>query len=132
MEVERVELETLEGGRKINVIAGVDPLERYIYDFTIIEPGNRPVCELVQTSPDGASIGPIGRVILEGAGIWTTPEQNPLQRGDVVMGIPRQERALSIGWGALYIGGFMTIVDPVARDRYYLQPAITSIDVSEE
>lgn len=128
--IERLKLATVEAGATIQVKASEDP-EAYLYSFTVLEPGEMPYCDFSQTSPDGSIIGPVN-ALLEGTGDWTTPEQNPCQRSDPAMGRPWQERAMSIGWGALHLGGFVVALDATERekmpkDRYELLPEVTKI-----
>lgn len=87
-----------------------------------------PLGELMQINPDGTTVGP-GEAILEGCGRWTTVDQNPMQRGDVLLGLRRQELAMTIGYGVLFVGGLIVVRDPADNTggRYELQPACTDI-----
>lgn len=124
---EQVILETMEVGESVHVVAGSDPDTAYQYDFIIVEKGEQPICELVQTSPDGTVVGP-GRAIVQGAGRWTTERQNPMQRADWFVGRPYQEKALTIGYGVLFVGGLIVLRDPnKPQDIYRLEPACTQI-----
>jgi len=132
--VERLELATLKTGDNVRVKAGNEP-EAFIYDFTVVEPGELPYCDFKQISPNGEEIGPASEV-LEGSGQWTTPDQNPCQRGDVLAGKPHQEIATTIGWGRLRLGDFVMVLDATGpketrRDRYQLVPECTEIIVSD-
>ncbi len=131
--MERLVLSTVKAGETITAVAGQEP-EAYSYDFKVIEAGERPTCDLTQTGPDGATVGP-SPVVLEGSGNWTTPEQNPVQANDPVWGRPRQELAMSIGWGMVRIGGFICIASAdlsAPLERAYLQPECTDIRLSSE
>ncbi len=101
----------------------------FSYEFRIIELGERPICDLTQTGPDGSLVGP-APVILEGTGHWTTPAQNPTQRGDPLMGKPHQWEAMTISWGRVSVGGLLVFTgfeDKKRGDRYYLMPATTEL-----
>lgn len=127
---ERLELASVETGTRIIVKAGEEP-EAFTYTFDVREAGDRPYCELTQTNPDGTTVGP-AMAILEGTGQWTTPEQNPVQRGDIMAGKPHQALALSIGWGALRLGGSVIISDrEEPLDRYELRPECTAITLRQ-
>ena len=67
------ELNSVEVGQVVSVTAGVEP-EAFVYNFTIVETGDMPLCDVVQTSPDGTITGPI-QGVLEGSGGWTTDRQ---------------------------------------------------------
>ncbi|MDB5170437.1 MAG: hypothetical protein JWO35_131 [Candidatus Saccharibacteria bacterium] len=124
---ESVNLSDLTEGNIIKVTAGVDD-EAYGYSFTVLESGDTPRCMLEQTSPDGSVVGP-AEVILEGTGSWTTPEQNPVQRGSIVSA--RQDYALSIGRGMLNTGCSLVILtpEPTNRQRFELMPECTTIEI---
>ena len=133
-DVERLELSALKYGERIRVTAGDAP-DAFLYEFMVVEPGKLPHCDLTQTNPDGSIVGP-ARVVLEGTGQWTTPEQNPCQRGDVLAGNPHQEIAMSIGEGLLCLGGYVIVLEAtdtnkVTIDRYQLMPEVSRITIGE-
>lgn len=124
---ERLNLDTLQTGDSVTLVAGEEP-EAYSYVFTVREPGEMPLCDLTQINPDGSSVGP-GAAVLQGCGRWTTEAQNPMQRADWFIGRPRQEIAMSIGYGVLFVGGFIIVSEPGNHtgDRFQLQPECTDI-----
>lgn len=132
--VESLELASLKAGAVVDVTAGEEP-KAWRYSFTIVEPGNTPRCDFTQTDPDGAVVGPLP-VILEGAGRWTTVQENPMLRGDALVGRRHQEKGMSIGEGMLRLNRFVIIFNasnpPVtAHDRLQLMPECTDIQVTE-
>jgi len=124
---ERLILDTLRAGDSVTMVAGEEP-DTYQYIFTVQNPGKMPLCHLTQINPDGSSVGP-GEAILEGCGRWTTERENPMQRADWFVGRPRQEIAMSIGYGVLFVGGFIMVSEPGNHtgDRFRLEPACTDI-----
>jgi hypothetical protein len=121
------ELDKLKTDEVIRAIAGVGE-ETFTYDFKVIEPGEKPLCELKQTDTRGNIVGPVN-AILEGSGRWTTPKQNPVQNGDWLFGRPQQDKAMNIFWGHIYTGGFLVISNPdeTVYDRVVLQPECSEI-----
>lgn len=117
---EKLELNSVRRGQTIRVRAGEDT-EAYIYDFEVLEPGQRPKCSFMQTAPSGELVGPFVTYI-EGTGIWTNRRQNPVQS---------QREAITISWGAMYIGSFVMIhpVDNPPGNRLQLLPEVSAIDV---
>lgn len=129
--MERIILNSLKRGQIITMLTG-ESEANYRYQFTVKEIGKCPLGLLMQTDPQGNEIGP-ERAELLGSGTWTTAEQNPMQRADWFVGRPYQERALTIGWGVLYVGGCAVVRNPGEAENtfYELQPALTNILVDE-
>lgn len=125
--VESLELETLQAGSRLRIIAGDNP-RAYGYDFLVLEAGERPHCLVMQTSPDGRLVGP-SEVTLEGTGRWTTRQENPVQT--------QFGEAFTISWGYVSLGGLLSVIDRNApkprgvNGRYHLQPACNRIEVLE-
>ena len=125
-EVSSLVLKALKKGDVVIAECGNTP-EKYTYRFDVIEPGERLVCDLVQTGPEGKSIGP-QRVTLQGTGAWTTEEQNPTQRWDWLFSRhPRCVKMITIAYGMLYVGDTLVIVHVDSNEQYELLPACTKI-----
>lgn len=118
MFVHQLQLSTLAVGDLVIATAGRGPAI-YIYQFNVLVAGEKPVCALRQIRPDGYIRGP-HRVTLEGTGIWTTRDQNPVQSFS-------PEKQMSTVWGSLYVGGF--IIGAAEREFFQLLPAVNEIDV---
>jgi hypothetical protein len=54
---ESLELKSVKRGQTIRVRAGEEPLV-HLYDFEVLEPGERPKCAFTQTAPSGELVGP--------------------------------------------------------------------------
>lgn len=130
-DIERLTLSTLKAGDSVTTTAGQVP-DAYRYKFTVIEPGEMPLCDLMQTDPSGAVVGP-AKAILQGSGRWTTEQQNPMQRADWLVGRQRQKIALSIGYGLLSTGDYVIISEPgnTTGNRLQLQPECTAISIDQ-
>lgn len=129
-ETQRVNLSDLVIGETVHVTAGENPEERYKYSFTVLKQGEMPLCELVQQNPDSSSIGP-AKAILKGVGRWTTPRENPMQRADWFIGRPTQDKAMTIGYGVLYLGGYLIISEPgnYTGDVLRLEPTTSGLEL---
>lgn len=86
------------------------------YDLHIIKDGEQPLCLMTQTYPEGQTRPT--KVILEGAGFWTTPEENPIQN---------QQKAMSIAYGRVIEGGYIVVSHPTQRRRIYLVPEVQKL-----
>lgn len=128
-DIEQLTLSTLKTGDSVTTTAGLAP-DAYTYKFTVVEPGEMPICDLVQTDPAGVVIGP-AKAVLQGSGRWTTEQQNPMQRADWFVGRQRQEVAMSIGYGLLTTSEFVIISEPgdTTGDRLRLEPECTAISI---
>lgn len=125
----RLKLSDLQEKQKIKVTAGEEP-NVTVYKFEVLKSGNKPECSLIQIGPDTSIVGP-APVILEGSGRWTDRNENPVQR---------QERAFSIGYGYLSVGGLLTVLDLesgngklVPYERFVFEDhSISRIEVQEQ
>lgn len=122
---ERINLGSLKPGDSLQVKTGPEPL--FTYDVRVVEAGEMPKCEITQKNEQGEVTARPTLAILEGTGHWTTPEQNPMQLADWSIGRQRQDKAMSIDYGGLNIGGFLVVREPEkdASGRIYLTPECT-------
>lgn len=106
----RLNFETLEDGNLIQINTDSQPLSSY--EVRVVKQGSPLLCELTQKDQFGKIIAGPAEANLVGCGHWTTPVQNPTQRGDYLFGRPYQERALTINYSELFVGGLLVISDP--------------------
>lgn len=99
--IEEIRLDELRAGDVLSITTGVGS-EAFLYDFTVLKTGNWPVGYFQETDPSGSVTGS-DVFMLQGSGIWTTRQQNPVQT---------QETAFSSSFDSLAIGSFMVASSP--------------------
>jgi len=123
--MEQLFLKEVEKGQTIRLVAGKEG-EGFVYEFEVLEPGERPECLITQTNPEGKVVGP-SLVRLEGTGRWTTQKENPVQT-------QWRNKAFTIGWGMLNTGGLLSVIavesEMGPNQRYVFEnPPISDIQV---
>lgn len=120
--LDRVVLAELRDGDVVHIVTGDEDLETYSYDFVVTRSGEHPVGIIKSYAPiTGGLVSDPVEFMLQGTGRWTTRDENPLQK---------QELVLSSCFDSLLVGGFVVGSAPESpNDRAVFSDPVLSLEV---